>query len=163
MEKKKHSVLFVCLGNICRSPMAEMVMKYIIKQNQIESEWRVDSAGTSAFHIGQKADGRSIETCRKRLKNIDDSHRARQLRQLDFSEFDYILCMDESNLRNIEYAAPDSYSAKIKLLGSYDSKGMKIIEDPYYGGAEGFDTNFDQVVRSLLSFLSELGYSSIKI
>eukprot|EP01118_Nematostelium_gracile_P007955 TRINITY_DN260_c0_g1_i4.p1 TRINITY_DN260_c0_g1~~TRINITY_DN260_c0_g1_i4.p1 ORF type:complete len:181 (-),score=39.93 TRINITY_DN260_c0_g1_i4:89-556(-) len=151
----KHSVLFVCLGNICRSPMAEMVFKEIIREKGIEDQWKVDSAGTAAYHIGDKPDKRSIQTCKNHYPKLEVTHRGRQVKQSDFFDFEYMLTMDESNMRDLKSICPKNATTKLKLLGSYDPKGMLIIEDPYYGGMDGFEVNFQQVTRSCLELLKE--------
>ncbi|KAJ2544377.1 Low molecular weight phosphotyrosine protein phosphatase [Coemansia sp. RSA 1933] len=153
----KTGVLFVCLGNICRSPMAEAVFQHIVETNGISDQFVIDSSGTSNFHVGDTPDSRSVKTCRDRGVRVN--HRARQIRTGDFSKFDYILCMDESNLDDLRMAQPEGSKAHVALFGSYsDNTKDAIIRDPYYGGNKGFVTNFEQVVRCSLGLLKKLGF-----
>jgi len=154
------SVLFVCLGNICRSPMAEIVFRSVIKQRNIEKDWIVDSAGTSGWHVGDDPDPRTIQVCTNMLGKhmIPVTHKCRQVKASDFNEFQYIFCMDESNLYDLKKMAPHNCTTNIVLLASYDSTGTsKIIADPYYGGIFGFENNFNQILRSIDNFLDSLG------
>jgi low molecular weight phosphotyrosine protein phosphatase len=156
-DTAKHSVLFVCLGNICRSPMAEIVFRHMVKEHQVEHEWHIDSAGTAGYHTGDSPDSRTLKVCRKHFGVIDDDLQARQLNKKDFNRFEYILTMDESNLQNINRVKPKDSTAIIKLLGSFDPLQVNngIVEDPYYGGDDGFEVNFQQCTRALTNFLSQ--------
>ncbi|EFC39340.1 predicted protein [Naegleria gruberi] len=153
---KNCSVCFVCLGNICRSPMAEIVMLALIKEKKAKVDFIVDSCGTASYHVGEEHDDRTLSTCKKYYPwlNTDDM-RARQICQDDFEDFDYILVMDESNLRNVNSIRKNkSGKAKVQLLGCYDpEKKNSIVEDPYYGGMSGFESIFKQIKRSLENFI----------
>ncbi|KAL4069732.1 phosphotyrosine protein phosphatase I superfamily [Scleroderma yunnanense] len=139
------SVLIVCLGNICRSPMGEAVLQHEAKKRGIDI--RVDSAGTGGYHLGEDPDYRTIATCRK----IPIRHSARQIDQSDFNDFQYILAADESNLRNIQRVALSNPSAEIRLWGSYLDN--KPIADPYYDEIDGFEQCFDQCKKLSNAFL----------
>ncbi|KAI8638507.1 phosphotyrosine protein phosphatase I superfamily [Parasitella parasitica] len=155
MSSEPISVLFVCLGNICRSPMAEAVFAQTVKEKKLQDRiTKIDSAGTASYHVGSNPDARSSSTCKSH--HVPVNHKARQVSKADFHTFDYILCMDESNLRDLESLAPHDSKAVVKLFGEYDPQGERIIEDPYYGGDEGFEHNFKQVTRASEGLLKSL-------
>ncbi|ORX74109.1 LMWPc-domain-containing protein [Linderina pennispora] len=150
-------VLFVCLGNICRSPMAEAVFAHTVAQRQLSDQFLIDSAGTASYHVGSRPDPRSAATCKSH--GVPISHHGRQVQASDFKKFDYILCMDESNLSDLLRKQPSGSKAQVALFGSYspDNKD-RIIEDPYYGGQDGFEKNFGQVTRCSEGLLKKLGF-----
>ncbi|KAI9499305.1 phosphotyrosine protein phosphatase I superfamily [Zychaea mexicana] len=156
MSSEPINVLFVCLGNICRSPMAEAVFAHVVKQKQLDGNFgTIDSAGTSSFHVGENPDSRSASTCKD--NGVPVNHRARRVTQDDFSKFDYVLCMDNSNLADLQEMKPAGSKATVKLFGDYDPQGETIIRDPYYGGNDGFQRNFKQVTRASEGLLKALG------
>ncbi|KXS18207.1 LMWPc-domain-containing protein [Gonapodya prolifera JEL478] len=160
-EPATTSVLFLCLGNICRSPMAEAVFTDVVQKRGLADRFRIDSCGTGGYHIGEAPDSRSTATCNKH--GVKVNHKARRLSNQDYSQFDWILCMDEHNLRDAESRRPAGDAAKrakLSLFGAFDPQGRRIIEDPYYGGQEGFETNFQQVTRCSDGFLAHLGFKS---
>ncbi|ORY98521.1 phosphotyrosine protein phosphatase I superfamily [Syncephalastrum racemosum] len=138
--------------------MAEAVFAHAVKQNGLSDHFgKIDSAGTAAYHTGESPDSRSAQTCRHH--GVPVNHKARQVRKSDYDTFDYILCMDTSNLADLQEMAPPGSKAKIQLFGEFDPQGEKIIKDPYYGGIHGFERNFQQVSRAsegLLKFLGKL-------
>ncbi|XP_058691678.1 low molecular weight phosphotyrosine protein phosphatase-like [Poecile atricapillus] len=123
------SVLFVCLGNIRRSPIAEAAFRKLITDEKLERKWRIDSAATSAYEIGSPPDYRGQNCMKKR--DITMNHIARQITKEDFQTFDHILCMDESNLRDLNRKSNQvkDCKAKIELLGTYNPQKQLIIED----------------------------------
>lgn len=132
----------VCLGNICRSPLAEGILQSKLPSNQ----FLVDSAGTGNWHAGQGPDERSIATAKNRGLDIS-CQKARQIRTSDFMEFDHIYVMDSSNYRDVLALAPDAASrAKVKLMMDEVHPGAGVdVPDPYFGGPEGFDKVYDML------------------
>ncbi|SCU88166.1 LAMI_0D09032g1_1 [Lachancea mirantina] len=154
MTKGKISVAFVCLGNICRSPMAEAVFKKVVSDHGLEERFsKIDSFGTGNWHKGECPDPRSAATCRKH--GVPVNHHAQQIKKSSFEEFDYVICMDESNMRNLQRLKPPGTKGKIFLFGHWNTNGKfnDIVEDPYYGGDEGFEYNFKQVTYFSEEFL----------
>ncbi|KZW01996.1 LMWPc-domain-containing protein [Exidia glandulosa HHB12029] len=143
-------VLCVCLGNICRSPLAEAVLAHVAKERGVDVE--VDSCGTAGYHVGEEPDERTVSTCKKHGVPID--HEARQIHKSDFSTFDYILASDKTNLANLERVKPTNATATVRLFGSYDDG--KEIRDPYYGGMSGFEECYKQCVRYSNALLDEI-------
>lgn len=140
-------VLFVCLGNICRSPTAHGVLERKLAMSGLSDVVEVDSAGTAAWHVGKQPDLRSQQAARKR--DYDLSHiRARQAVAEDFLEFDYVLAMDNENLINLKAIVPISKEIKVGpelFLSSYSTQGLTQVPDPYYGGEGGFEAVLDML------------------
>jgi protein-tyrosine phosphatase len=138
-------VLFVCMGNICRSPTAEGIFSHLIHKENLSHVITVDSAGTHAYHVGNPPDHRAQITAQKR--DIDLSKQsARRVRASDFKEFDYILAMDEDNLLDLQEICPAEYLHKVQLFLEYaPNLNLKEVPDPYYGGPSGFDRVLDMV------------------
>ncbi|RPB27831.1 LMWPc-domain-containing protein [Terfezia boudieri ATCC MYA-4762] len=154
-ETQNLAVLFVCLGNICRSPMAEAAFRHTVKESgYAESFTRIDSCGTAGYHVGVRPDSRTLAT----LKNngIDTNHRARQVTKKDFDEFDYILAMDTANLHFLLRKAPPGSKAKVMLFGDFGNTKGEEVADPYYGGTSGFETNFKQIITFSKGFLRQV-------
>ncbi|KAG9284025.1 hypothetical protein G9A89_022799 [Geosiphon pyriformis] len=135
-------------------PMAEAVFAHTVQQKGLKDRFHIDSAGTAGYHVGERPDNRSIQTCK--IHNIPVDSYARQVKREDFREFDYILCMDNSNLADLNDLKPKNSKAIVKLFGNYDPQGDLIIRDPYYGGNDGFEGNFQQVTRCSEGFLRTL-------
>jgi protein-tyrosine phosphatase len=138
-----YKLLFVCLGNICRSPSAENIMNYSIERSGLSLQIQCDSAGTSSYHIGSPPDRRMSEAAARR--GIQLQGQARQLKKSDFEEFDLILAMDRDNYRDILYLDPEEkYRHKVRLICEFASHHQeKEVPDPYYGGQAGFDKVID--------------------
>jgi protein-tyrosine phosphatase len=150
-------ILFVCMGNICRSPTAEGVMRSLLREAGMEDEVEVDSAGTGAWHTGDPPDARAAAAARAR--GIGLSGAARQVRPRDFEDFDLIVAMDRENLRDLLALAPDEAAAeKVRLLREFDPAGGQDLDvpDPYYGGAQGFERVLDLVTAACRGLLDEL-------
>jgi len=137
-------VLFVCLGNICRSPTAEAVFRARLDSTDLSAQVQCDSAGTAGYHAGEAPDRRATEAARNR--GYDMSHlRARQVRDEDFDVYDLILAMDRNNLADLRRRADSRFHHKLKLFLEFTSAPALEVPDPYYGGPEGFDHVLDLV------------------
>ena len=138
-------VLFVCMGNVCRSPIAEGVFRKMVRDSGLEDSVQIASAGTHAYHVGEPPDVRGQQAARKRGYELTDL-RARQITQSDFHEYDLILAMDWENLSLLQQQCPRQQKHKLHLLmrfaGEFDAA---TVPDPYYGGPEGFSTVLDYV------------------
>jgi protein-tyrosine phosphatase len=146
------SILFVCLGNICRSPLAEGVFRDAVQQAGQSAAFSLDSAGTGAWHQGNPPDPRSIDIAEK--YGIDISgQRARQVQTADFEDFDLILAMDRSNLAALRATAPKTSRAQIRLFLEAPAED---IPDPYYGGEEGFETIYAMLRKGSDKLLDDL-------
>lgn len=142
---KKVNVLFVCLGNICRSPMAQGAFERCVLEAGLESLVGADSAGTHAFHVGSSPDKRAIATALKR--KIDIAHqRARRVKVQDFRDFDYVIAMDRDNYGTLRYACPAGRQHALHMFLDFSPElRKKEVPDPYYGGDSGFDTALDLI------------------
>ncbi len=141
-----YKLLFVCLGNICRSPSAENIMNHLIKEAGLEAQIYCDSAGTSGYHVGEKPDRRM--TMAANARGIEMKGRSRQFDRYDLEEFDLVLAMDRSNYQGIvALDTAGKYEHKVKMMCSYCREHSdQEVPDPYYGGADGFD----YVIRLLM-------------
>ena len=149
-------MLFVCMGNICRSPTAEGVFRKLVRDERVEEWFDIDSAGTHAYHVGNPPDERAQQTALVRGIDIRDL-RARQVTVADFEVFDHILVMDKQNLDTLMFVCPKAHSHKLKLFLEY-APGLKKREvpDPYYGGVRGFEEVLDLVEKAAKGFLATL-------
>lgn len=157
--KEKKRVLFVCLGNICRSPAGEGVLRTVVESNGAQEAWEIDSAGTGGYHVGELPDKRMRIHARQR--GLELNHRCRKVRVSDFDDFDLLLAMDDSNLQNLRRLAPTlEASRKILPMAAFvdASFGYDYVPDPYYEGAEGFELVLDMLqngCRNLYDILTE--------
>lgn len=135
-------VLFVCLGNICRSPSAEAVFRALVKAEGLEGKISTDSAGTGAWHVGNSPDDRAQLVGKSRDIHMSDL-RARQTTEQDFTAFDYILAMDQSNLANLKRMQPRNFEAKLALMLDFSTEHDGEVPDPYYGDLTDYEHVFD--------------------
>lgn len=148
-------VLFVCLGNICRSPTAEGVFQQAVVRAGLDGRVTIDSCGVGDWHVGKAPDPRSQAAARQR--GIEIGHlRARQLKASDFHEFDYVLGMDRENLAAMRALQPANSQAQVGLLLDYAGLPQSDVPDPYYGGDDGFEQVLDLIERASQGLLDEL-------
>lgn len=149
-------VLFVCMGNICRSPTAEGVFRQLAREAGLEEAVRIDSAGTHDYHVGKAPDARAQAAALRRGFDLS-LLRARQVKERDFLEFDHILAMDRENLANLQRICPPGHRHKIRLFLSYSSRfAEREVPDPYYGGRQDFDHVLDLVEDASRGLLESL-------
>jgi protein-tyrosine phosphatase len=152
----KYSVLMVCMGNICRSPTAEGVLRHLVVQAGLQDKVHIDSAGTLDYHAGSPPDERSARHARQRGYDLS-SLRARQVHALDFERFDLILAMDWQNLEELQSLCPPGQEHKLKRLMEFAPAGWgEVVADPYYGGRDGFEHVLDHVEAACQGLLSHL-------
>ncbi len=153
----KLKLCFVCLGNICRSPTAEGIMIHLVELAGLSSRFEIDSAGTAAYHVGERPDPRTLRVARSR--GVDLPSIARQFEASDFGRFDYVLAMDVRNYESLSrLAGHGDARAKVHLLRSFDpnSQGDLDVPDPYYGGADGFGEVFSICEAACAGLLGRL-------
>lgn len=155
-KENPYKLIFVCLGNICRSPTGEGVFQHLVKERNLDPYFQIDSAGTSAFHIGEPANSKSQWTANQHGVKLHS--RASQFQRSDLEEYDLILAMDHENLKNIKKLDKNgSFDHKIKLMRDFDPTPEDgSVPDPYYGGMQGFENVFQIVKRSCEALLNEL-------
>ena len=149
-------VLFVCLGNICRSPMAEGIFAQLVRERGLERAYRIDSAGTGDWHVGEPPDRRAIAAAGKH--GVPLPSLCRQVRRADFDEFDLVVAMDRGNRRDLEALAPEGSRRKIRLMRDYEPESERgaDVPDPYYGGPVEFDTVYGMLRRCCERLLDDL-------
>jgi protein-tyrosine phosphatase len=153
----KLRILFVCLGNICRSPLAEGIFDHLVREAGLSKRFYIDSAGTAAYHVGDPPDERTCAVARARGINLRS--RGRQIAKSDLQQFDYIIAMDSDNRAGIErLAARATPHAVIRMLREFDPEAEddRDVPDPYYGGTRGFENVHDIVERSCRALLDYL-------
>jgi protein-tyrosine phosphatase len=158
-ERERFRVLFVCLGNICRSPTAEGTMRELVRDAGLEQQIELDSAGTGSWHVGSAPDERATAAAARRGVVLEGA--ARRVTLEDFDFYDLILAMDVANLRDLQELAPDGERrAKVKLLREFDpaSKGASELDvpDPYYGEGDGFERVLDLVQAACAGLLAQI-------
>lgn len=152
----KSKVLFVCMGNICRSPTAQGVFRQMVKDAQLDHEIAIDSAGTHAYHLGKSPDPRAVAAAAKRGYDISDLV-SRQVSAEDFRDSDVILAMDWDNMSLLQQQCPRQYQHKIQLMMRYATEHDEAtVPDPYYGGPDGFDTVLNYIEDSCTGLLEVL-------
>lgn len=157
MSKPTIRTLFVCMGNICRSPTAEGVFRAVVREAGLESTIETDSCGTISFHAGSPPDPRARSAAKQRGIDLSDL-RARQLRPDDFERFDYVLAMDAENLRYLEDHCADRYRDRVRLFLDFAGTSVDEFEvpDPYYGGEDGFEHVLDLVEAGARGLLEHI-------
>lgn len=149
-------VLFVCLGNICRSPTAHGLFQHKVERAGLTQEIHIESAGTGAWHVGKSPDARAQAKAAERGYDLS-AIRARQVEPADFERFDYILAMDESNLDDLQSMAPENFSGQLSLFLDFAGNAEhREVPDPYYGGDRGFELVLDLVEQACDGLLQEI-------
>ncbi|WFU86987.1 low molecular weight phosphotyrosine protein phosphatase [Rhizobium sp. CC1099] len=151
---KRVSILFVCMGNICRSPLAEGVFAHIARESGLADRFKIDSAGTGGWHQGKQPDRRSIAIARAHGIDIT-GQRARRVRLEDFEEFDLVLAMDRANIAELRAMAPGA--GNIMLFGDTALQTGEDIPDPYFGGPEGFELIYTRLLTGCIALVDKFG------
>ncbi|OGT89326.1 MAG: phosphotyrosine protein phosphatase [Gammaproteobacteria bacterium RIFOXYA12_FULL_61_12] len=152
----KVCVLFVCMGNICRSPTAHGVFRHLVGQEGLADRIEIDSAGTHGYHAGAPPDSRSQATALKRGFDLSDL-RARKVVAADFSRFDYILAMDSANYQGLREICPPGHEHRLRMFLDFAPRlDIAEVPDPYYGGQRGFDDVFDMVTEASQGLLDHI-------
>ena len=154
-NKGNVSILFVCMGNICRSPTAEGVFRHFVNEAGLDEEITVDSAGTHAYHVGEPPDRRAMAAAERRGVSLVGL-KARRVTDDDFERFDHIIAMDEDNLIRLQEQSTDEYRDKISLFLSFAVDTETEVPDPYYGGGAGFERVLDLVEKASRGLLETL-------
>jgi len=144
-------VVFVCTGNICRSPTAEAVLRHLVEQAGLSGQIEVGSAGTGGWHVGDDADRRSLKALQNRGYTLQ--HSARQFRPSWFEQHELVVALDGGHVRELKTMRPGT---EVRLLRDWDPEGRGDVPDPYYGAEEGFEEVLDMVERSCRGMLEEL-------
>jgi protein-tyrosine phosphatase len=149
-------VLFVCTGNICRSPTAEGVLRHLAEEAGLGAMIESRSAGTHGYHIGEAPDPRTVAAAKRRGFDLS-AQRAQKVRAEDFQTYDLILAMDRGHLAHLEALRPNGAKAEVRLFLEYHTDGkLKDVPDPYYGGPDGFETVLDMIEHASKVLLSQL-------
>ena len=149
-------VLFVCMGNICRSPTAQGVFESVVDEADLNRHIKIDSAGTHAYHVGEGPDRRAMQAAAKRGFELD-GQRARRVEEADFTRFDYVLAMDSSNLDDLLSMCPKQHRAKVRLFLEFAENPLQQdVPDPYYGGGQGFERVLDLIEAGSRGLLADI-------
>jgi len=149
-------VLLVCMGNICRSPTAEAVLRRLVETRGLTGQVMMDSAGTHDYHIGEQPDRRAQQAAARRGYDLSGL-RGRQVGPADFSEFDYVLAMDQDNLAHLRRLCPQQHVHKVHLFLEYSARFSRMeVPDPYFGGQQGFENVLDMVEDAATGLLDEI-------
>ena len=155
-NKEKVSVLFICMGNICRSPTAEVVFRHYVERAGLSENIVIDSAGTHDYHIGSSVDSRTQRAAQQRGYDMSNLH-GRQVEAADFRRFDYVLAMDHGNLAVLQNLTPKDGDTQPQLFLEYARyHAEREVPDPYYGGADGFERVLDLVEDAAQGLLLEI-------
>ena len=155
-SKRKISVLFVCMGNICRSPTAQGVFERLVADNELADHIEIDSAGTHAYHIGERPDERASAAALKRGVNLS-TQKARRVSENDFQDFDYVIAMDSSNYSDLAASCPPGRESRLSLFLEFATDlETNEVPDPYYGGATGFERVLDLIEQAAAGLLTEI-------
>jgi protein-tyrosine phosphatase len=154
-NQPKFSVLFVCMGNICRSPTAEGVFRHLVTEAGLDESIDIDSAGTHAYHVGNPPDRRARAAAERRGISLE-SIRARRVQPDDYERFSYIIAMDQDNLAILDEQADEGHRDKLRLFLEFSSGPEQEVPDPYYGGPTGFERVLDLVEDASRGLLEEL-------
>lgn len=150
-SKREHSVNFVCLGNICRSPMAEAIFRKLLEDRKCSDEWEVASSGLISLHVGEPPDPRCIKTLA--AHGLSTNHKGRVVKKKDFQHFEYILCFDEENLSDLQRMQRGvASSATVRLLSSEG----RVVDDPYYDEEEAFERTYQLCFAMCSAFLDSV-------
>lgn len=161
MQKNKTTVLFVCLGNICRSPTAHGVFRQLVEDRGLSALIETDSAGTGAYHVGEPPDRRATAEAAKRGYDLADL-RARQAVAADFGYYDYVIAMDGQNLAGLRGICPSDYSGCLAMMTDFTDSYTGEVPDPYFGGAEGFTYVLDILESACGGLLDRIEFSGVK-
>ena len=154
--RKDINILFVCMGNICRSPMAHGVFQSLVEQHSLQETIAVDSAGTYAYHTGEPPDSRARAVAAQRGYSLEHL-RARKVKALDFTAFDLILAMDHQNHADLLARCPKASKGRVRLLLDFARRaGYEEVPDPYYGGLDGFESVLDMIEDACAGLLEHL-------
>lgn len=155
-ENEKVGILFVCMGNICRSPTAQGVFEKVVEQEGLSEVILIDSAGTHAYHVGERPDARATQAAAKRGIDLS-TQRARRVAADDFTAFDYVLAMDRANYEDLLSISATEHTYKLRLFLDFAPElAEQEVPDPYYGGATGFERVLDLIEQAARGLLTDI-------